>query len=817
MATHSVKYVVTAATEKAQAALGKLEKTIKKHEKGLKSLQKASTIAFAGIAALGTGAVIQASKMENLRVQLDTLTGSAEKGKKIFMEIQEFAAKTPFANEELVKATNTMLSFWVAQENVMGDMKMLGDISMGNKDRLQSLSLAYSQVQSAGRLMGQDLLQMINAWFNPLQIISEETGKSMSELKDEMADGAISAQMVTDAMKKATSEGGRFFWGMEKASKTFSGVLSTLRDNLSIALAAAAGFADGEVVEGGLLDMLTKWMEKLMPHLDAFAQWASENGKIVGIVLGITAALTGFVAVVTTIGLAIPGMIAGMTALGAAFTFMTWPVGIVIAVIAALTAGLIWLWHNSDMVNQAIVKGWIWVRTKLLEFLAVIENAIRAGMAKIKKWLLWGWNFIKSATVWILKGYFDFYKFIFTKIWDFIKFTFESIKNTIVGMWNKIVGITKWVGDKMLEAGENMMKMLVQGIKNKIEDVKNAAKAVAQKIKDFLGFSSPTKEWPGAGADKWMPNMIDMISEGIEKGATKVERATKRVAEAIKDQFKEEKFDEIIGNVETFLGDIQNAFDDVNSQIDAQGDKVVSLAQDFRTLQKSIADINNEIMGVGTDLTSWLAGRSIDLNAELEKLQEKRNRSTDGQEQVDITTKIRAIQDELSYITEQWIKQADINAVIAERGKSEAQRMVEAAQERIKELEEKRAVIQLELDEKKAAFVQELHAYQALTDQKQAIQDTFFRITGENLENQISKTEEAISKLRQLDREAGEASVFVQAAPSASPGGFAVNWGNVNIVFENVNIKDSEDMDRLVAKLDAALTNRLENAKLWIT
>lgn len=93
---------------------------------------------------------------------------------------------------------------------------------MGNADRFQHLALAFAQVSAAGKLTGQDLLQMVNAGFNPLQEISKKTGKSISELKDDMADGAISVKMVEDAMKGATSEGGRFFGGMEKASKTFS-------------------------------------------------------------------------------------------------------------------------------------------------------------------------------------------------------------------------------------------------------------------------------------------------------------------------------------------------------------------------------------------------------------------------------------------------------------------------------------------------------------------------------------------------------------------------------------------------------------------
>jgi hypothetical protein len=64
---------------------------------------------------------------------------------------------------------------------------------------------------------------------------------------------------------------------MEKASKTFSGVMSTLRDNIGITLASIAGFADGEVVKGGLIDQLTQAMTKVMPYLESFSKWASEN------------------------------------------------------------------------------------------------------------------------------------------------------------------------------------------------------------------------------------------------------------------------------------------------------------------------------------------------------------------------------------------------------------------------------------------------------------------------------------------------------------------------------------------------------------
>lgn len=92
-----------------------------------------------------------------------------------------------------------MLGFGIESDKVMGYLKALGDISMGDSERFQSLALAFSQMSATGKLMGQDLLQMINAGFNPLKVISEETGKSIGELKDEMSQGKISAEMVQKA------------------------------------------------------------------------------------------------------------------------------------------------------------------------------------------------------------------------------------------------------------------------------------------------------------------------------------------------------------------------------------------------------------------------------------------------------------------------------------------------------------------------------------------------------------------------------------------------------------------------------------------
>lgn len=169
------------------------------------------------------------SQIESLEISFSTLLGSEQAAAKLFGEIREYAVSTPLQLGDLASSAQTLLAFNIEAEKIMPTLRALGDISMGDSQKLQSLTLAFAQMSSAGKLMGQDLLQMINAGFNPLSEISKKTGKSIGELKDEMSKGAISVEMVTDAFMSATSEGGKFFGMLEKQSHGIAGSLSNLK------------------------------------------------------------------------------------------------------------------------------------------------------------------------------------------------------------------------------------------------------------------------------------------------------------------------------------------------------------------------------------------------------------------------------------------------------------------------------------------------------------------------------------------------------------------------------------------------------------
>lgn len=211
------------------------------------------------LAVIGGASALKALGSEMIRVRgefqaadtaIQTLLGSKEKADMLMTQVREYAKISPLEFSDVTKATQIMLGFNIEAEKVPRYLQAIGDVSMGDTQRFNSLTLAFSQMSAAGKLMGQDLNQMINAGFNPLQIISEKTGKSIATLKDEMSKGAISAEMVQQAFIDATSAGGKFYQMSENASKTINGQLSMMQDAMDAAFNELGQKSEGVIMDG---------------------------------------------------------------------------------------------------------------------------------------------------------------------------------------------------------------------------------------------------------------------------------------------------------------------------------------------------------------------------------------------------------------------------------------------------------------------------------------------------------------------------------------------------------------------------------------
>lgn len=201
-----------------------------------------SVAAVTGALSAGTTAgVLYNSTIENYTTSFEVMTGSADKAKEVIEELKKIGASTPFDLPGLADTTQLLMNYGFTADEAVDRMMMLGDISQGSADKMTRIATAYGQMSSAGKVSLEDVKQMIEAGFNPLQEISESTGESMSSLYDRISKGTISVGEITASMQRSTSEGGKYFQSMEKQSQTFSGQISTLKDNAQMLL--------GEVVQ----------------------------------------------------------------------------------------------------------------------------------------------------------------------------------------------------------------------------------------------------------------------------------------------------------------------------------------------------------------------------------------------------------------------------------------------------------------------------------------------------------------------------------------------------------------------------------------
>lgn len=335
---------------------------------GMEFLTNPYTLISAGVGAV-TAIGAQA---EQTSVAFTTLVGSEEKAAGILKEINYFAAKTPYGNLDLTDNAKTMLNFGVQADKVNGYLRQLGDIAAGDKNKLGSLSLVFGQVASAGKMSGQDLLQFINAGFNPLKELEKMTGKTYAELQDMMSKGQIGFDAVAAAINHATSEGGAFAGMSDKLSQTVSGKFSTLVGNVQ--QAAVDMFNEIKPIVNDIMDLFLAIVPPIASAIRGIfsviagvigfiVNWKTELGLLAGVVAVGTIAFNAHAIAIGAVA-AIQGVVTIATN---AWTSAQWllnaalnanPIGIVITVIAALVAAVVYCWNKFAGFRAFILTMW---------------------------------------------------------------------------------------------------------------------------------------------------------------------------------------------------------------------------------------------------------------------------------------------------------------------------------------------------------------------------------------------------------------------------------------------------------------------------
>ena len=436
-----ISYKVSIDGKEAEKTINSLSKSSDGLSKKFMSFGKKMTIGVtAPLTALATAGVKYNATMESYLANLTTLLGgNQQEAQKLLNTLKEMASTTPYETTDLVKATQKMMAFGISANDSLQYLQMLGDIAMGDANKMDSLTLAFSQMGASGRASMEDINQMIDQGFNPLTIVAQKTGESMADLRDRVSAGEVSFQEIADAMKTATSEGGIYFGSMDKASQTTAGKISTLKDDFNSAL--------GEMTES-LLPFATKGVERMSKLAQWFANLDDNGKKLVLTFAGIAMAIgpvSGVIGKVIETGSDIKKMVdkirewnlitkaqtvatkAMAVAQGLLNAVMNAnPIILIVTAIVAVIAGLVLLYQKFE-----------WFRNAVNAVFDFIIGIVQTVIDFFK-------NNWQTILLFILNPFAGVFKILYDKFEGFRNFVntiVEAIKGFFVGLFNKIASI----------------------------------------------------------------------------------------------------------------------------------------------------------------------------------------------------------------------------------------------------------------------------------------------------------------------------------------------------------------------------------------
>jgi len=307
---------------------------------------------FRNITRAMTGGIVEGIKynmtMESMAMSFKTLTGSAKQAEKLSKGIENIALESSLSNEALGSAAKTMLGYGINVNDILPNLKMLGDLSNGNTQNFKSLALAFSQTSSATKLTGNEMIQYRNAGLNPLKLISEQTGESMESLTKKMSKGEITVGMVKKAFIGATSEGGRFYNAMENQSKTLSGQIEKFSEYGSKLMGKfAKPFTD--MLQISVIPALMDFMERLIEGdsiinsvMESVTGVFNQVGAVISDIFGnMSSEMFDIIVSVGLVGAAIAPLSLAFAGLVSVVGFVGGAIGSVIGVIGSISAPMI--------------------------------------------------------------------------------------------------------------------------------------------------------------------------------------------------------------------------------------------------------------------------------------------------------------------------------------------------------------------------------------------------------------------------------------------------------------------------------------------
>ena len=238
-----------------------------------------------------------------------------------------------------------------------------------------------------------------------------------------------------------------------------------------------------------------------------------------------------------------------------------------------------------------------------------IKDMAAAAWEMLVAILSGAWDTI--TTIW--GAVIDFFAGIFQGVWDVIVEKVTGIKDAIVNGFQAAIDWITALPEQALKWGSDIVDNIVNGITGAVGKVGEAVKGVADKIKSFLGFSEP-EDGPLSDFHTYMPDMIDLMTQGIAAGKERVRNAVEEIAAGMSDGMNlEDNSGSVTGMVGNLLGGIKAAKTKANEMLGSMKDDGMT----FNPKIAPVSDLGNFVQGIAAGkekLKSFLQGFSGDLS-----------------------------------------------------------------------------------------------------------------------------------------------------------------------------------------------------------
>ena len=517
--------------------------------------------AIAGVsAAMGAGVaagVKYNAGIEQYQTSFEVMTGSADQAAQIIENLKKVGAETPFELNDLADTTQLLMNYGMTADDAQSKMMMLGDISQGSADKMNRIATAYGQMSSAGKVQLEDVKQMIEAGFNPLQEISESTGESMASLYDRISKGTLSVDEITQSMTRATAEGGKYYQSMEKQSQTVSGMISTLKDNAQQLL--------GEVVKPISDSIASELLPSAIAAIEQLTTAFKEDGVdglieagaqiISNVVLGIAQKLPDVITmavnlintIVASINENLPQLLnAGgqiLSALGSGImqllpTLMELAVQLIQSFVMYIAENLPAVLAAGAQIVSMLIQGIAQVLPTLAEaalsLIASLIEGLNTGLPQI----------LQQAT--------DMFSQFCTRISEqgptLIEKGVEVITNLLSGLVSAAPQILEMAGNMLNDFVSAILDMLPSILDSGVKMITSLLDGIVDKLPDFISKA-------GEMIADFAKNIGEHLPEILQKGIELIGKLAAGIIKAVPD---------LIGKIPEIIGNLADAFFEVD-------------------------------------------------------------------------------------------------------------------------------------------------------------------------------------------------------------------------------------------------------------